>query len=65
MTGTYESFTTGYAPVVKVEERMLLRDIPEVEQAEFVKFLKDRAQKTRSGEVVFPKMEYTLWKQLR
>ena len=62
MMGIDEGFTRGYAPVVKVEERMLISQIPEQERAMFLAFSK--AQKNRSGEEVFAKETYRKWKSM-
>jgi hypothetical protein len=45
-------------------ERMVISQVPEQERGMFVSFLGERAQHTRSGEIVFAKEIYTKWKTL-
>ena len=64
MSGSGAAGFVGFAPVVRVVERMVISQVPEQERGMFVSFLGERAQHTRSGEIVFAKEIYTKWKTL-
>lgn len=62
MAGTGDIGWLGFPPVVKVQERMLLSQVPEEHRGAFLTYLGDKVQYTRSGEPVFDKKIYTTWK---
>lgn len=63
MSGTGDVGWIGFAPEVKVVERMLLSDLPAEEQQPFLMRLQaaGHVEHTCGGEVVFPKTAYTSW----
>lgn len=52
----------GFQPIVKITERMMLSDINADERDAFVAWLGDKAECTRSGEIVFNIEYYKSWK---
>jgi hypothetical protein len=58
---TGEGAWIGFAPEVRVVERMLLSQVPEEKRGAFLSTFRGKLEFTRSGEPVFSRREYEAW----